>query len=153
MPLCVSEQSTQSIGYAIASIEGRVALEFFDTSPSAPQSFAFKCHRGMENGQQILYPVNTIAFHPQFGSFATGGCDGVVAMWDGITRKKICQFSPYPTSISSLSFSPTSNQFAIAVSYTWENGEKSHPKDEIVIRQLDQNELISKSRMQTLSKV
>ena len=39
-----------------------------------------------------VYPVNTIAFHPLFGTFATGGCDGSVCVWDGDKKKKLCQY-------------------------------------------------------------
>ena len=38
------------------------------------KKYAFKCHR-VDN---VVYPVNAITFHPGFGTFATGGCDGVV---------------------------------------------------------------------------
>lgn len=35
--------------------------------------YAFKCHR---KGDQV-FPVNAMAFHPVYGTFATGGCDKV----------------------------------------------------------------------------
>lgn len=61
-------------GFAISSIEGRVAIEYFDNSEAAQsKKFAFKCHRRSENGEDVAYPVNAIAFHPQLGTFATGG--------------------------------------------------------------------------------
>jgi len=50
----------------LSSIEGRVAVEYFDPSPEAQQKkFAFKCHRVKEDGQDTIYPVNAIAFHPK----------------------------------------------------------------------------------------
>ena len=53
-------------GYVLSSIEGRVAVEYFDPSPEAQQKkFAFKCHRVKEDGQDTIYPVNAIAFHPK----------------------------------------------------------------------------------------
>jgi WD40 repeat protein len=46
------------------------------------------------------------------GTFATGGCDGTVSVWDGVSKKRICQFHQYPTSIASLSFRcATNNDF------------------------------------------
>ena len=50
--------------------------------------------------------VNAISFHREYNTFATGGSDGLVNIWDGSNKKRLCQFHKYPTSISSLSFSP-----------------------------------------------
>lgn len=48
-------------GFAVGSVEGRVAMEFFDLSEEAQaRKFAFKCHRRPENGKDVVYPVNTI---------------------------------------------------------------------------------------------
>jgi cell cycle arrest protein BUB3 len=38
------------------------------------------------------------------GTFATGGCDGIVNLWDGENKKRLSQLPPYPTSIASLAF-------------------------------------------------
>jgi WD40 repeat protein len=37
-------------------------------------------------------------------TFATGGGDGVVNIWDGGNKKKLCLLNDYPSPISSLSF-------------------------------------------------
>lgn len=61
-------------GFAVSSVEGRVAVEYFDNSEAAQsRKFAFKCHRRSIEGVDTAFPVNTIAFHPQLGTFATGG--------------------------------------------------------------------------------
>lgn len=61
-------------GYALSSIEGRVAMEYFDNSEQVQtKKYAFKCHRRSEAGRDVVFPVNAIAFHPTFGTFATGG--------------------------------------------------------------------------------
>jgi cell cycle arrest protein BUB3 len=61
-------------GFALASVEGRVAMEYFDPSEAAQaKKYAFKCHRKSEAGKDTVYPVNAIAFHPVHGTFATGG--------------------------------------------------------------------------------
>lgn len=58
-------------------------------------------------------------------TFATGGCDGLVSVWDKDNKKRVSQFArKYPTSISSLSFAHDGTCVAIASSYTWEEGEK-----------------------------
>lgn len=82
--------------------------------------YAFKCHRKSEAGRDTVYPVNAIAFHPMYfpfslpflsckcahvtillythtmltrsyGTFATGGCDGYVNVWDGNNKKRLYQ--------------------------------------------------------------
>ena len=69
-------------GYATSSIEGRVAVEWFDASAeSQARKYAFKCHRtaqattdGSNATIDVVFPVNALAFHPVHGStFASGG--------------------------------------------------------------------------------
>jgi cell cycle arrest protein BUB3 len=123
-------------GYVLSSIEGRVAVEFFDPSPEVQKTkYAFKCHRIKENGKETIYPVTAVSFHSVHNTFATGGCDGFVNVWDAFNRKRLAQFHRYPTSISSLSFNCDGSLLAIASSYMLEEGEKeSPPRDTIFIR-------------------
>ena len=95
-------------GFVISSIEGRVAFEYFDPNPEIQKKkYAFKCHRNKSaNGSEVIYPVNAISFHNLYNTFATGGSDGLVNIWDGYNKKRLCQFYPYNTSVSSLCFSP-----------------------------------------------
>jgi WD40 repeat protein len=77
-------------GVALGSVEGRVGVEFLEELSGLPthsmKRFAFKCHRVNDT----VYPVNCIAFHPRFtNTFATGGCDGSVVLWDGGNKKKV----------------------------------------------------------------
>ncbi|CAF0808142.1 unnamed protein product [Adineta ricciae] len=110
-------------GYVLSSIEGRVAVEFFDANPEIQKKkYAFKCHRAKEGAIENIYPVNAIAFHKQYGTFATGGSDAFVNMWDGANKKRLCQFHQYPAGITSLAFSPEGNMLAIASSYNYEYG-------------------------------
>jgi len=112
-------------GYALSSIEGRVAMEYFDPSPEIQtKKYAFKCHRTTQNNVDTVYPVNSLAFHQGFGTFATGGCDGYVNVWDGEHKKRLCQLHKYPSSIAALAFSEDGSMLAIASSYTFEEGEK-----------------------------
>jgi hypothetical protein len=61
-------------GYALSSVEGRVAMEYFDLSEeSQARKYAFKCHRKSEGGRDVVYPVNAISFNKRYGTFATGG--------------------------------------------------------------------------------
>jgi cell cycle arrest protein BUB3 len=62
--LCLVDDVDVRIGYALSSIEGRVAMEYFDPSPEVQaKKYAFKCHRIQQNGIDTIYPVNAIAFH------------------------------------------------------------------------------------------
>lgn len=143
---CVAAFSGAS-SFAVASVEGRVAMEILDPAPEAQdKKYAFKCHRRAENGVDVVFPVNVVAYHPGFGTFATGGGDGVVNIWDGNNKKRLFQISSYPTSIASLAFSPQGNMLAVASSYMFESGQRQAPADEIYIRPVQEGEVKPKPR-------
>lgn len=131
-------------GYVLSSIEGRVAVEYFDPNPEIQKKkYAFKCHRSKDpaSGVEIIYPVNAISFHDTYNTFATGGSDGYVNVWDGFNKKRLCQFHKYPTSISSLAFSPDGSYLAIASSFLYETDDvKEIPPDNIYIRRVTDQE-------------
>lgn len=63
-------------GYAMSSIEGRIAVEFFDPSSKVQAlKYAFKCHRetvdvanqedDVEAPYDKVYPVHGVVFHPR----------------------------------------------------------------------------------------
>ncbi|EDV27541.1 uncharacterized protein TRIADDRAFT_53336 [Trichoplax adhaerens] len=129
-------------GYVLSSIEGRVAVEYFDPSPEIQKmKYAFKCHRVKDSGNEIIHPVNAISFHNGYNTFATGGSDGFVNIWDGFNKKRLCQFHRYPTSIASLSFNATGTLLAIASSYLYEEDKDESPApDSIYIRRISDAE-------------
>lgn len=177
-------------GYVLTSVEGRVAVEYFDNSPEVQaKRYAFKvrqaalrrqamrgrgrdsfrcpkerghvrlrshsyggfwwccgggrqCHRVQER----VYPVNCVAFHPIHGTFATGGADGSVYTWDGENKKRVAQYTGYPTSIAAMDFNYDGSLLAIAASYTFEEGEKSHVPDEVYLRTPAEAEVRRKQR-------
>jgi cell cycle arrest protein BUB3 len=52
-------------GYACSSIEGRVSIEYFDMSAEVQsKKYAFKSHRQTIQDTEVVYPVNTLSFHP-----------------------------------------------------------------------------------------
>ena len=63
-------------------------------------------------------------FNLRHGTFASGGADGVVSLWDGFNKKRLKQYPKYPTSISALAFSSDGQTLAVASSYGYEEGEK-----------------------------
>ncbi|KAF9600698.1 hypothetical protein IFM89_011369 [Coptis chinensis] len=107
-------------GFALSSVEGRVAMEFFDLS---------------EAGQAKNY-----------GTFATGGCDGYVNVWDGNNKKRLYQYVRYPSSVAALSFSKDGRLLAVASSYTYEEGEKPHEPDAIFVRSVNELEVKPKPK-------
>ena len=127
-------------GYVLSSIEGRVAVEYLDPSPEVQKKkYAFKCHRVKDQGVggiENIYPVNAVSFHREHNTFATGGSDGLVNIWDGQNKKRLCQFHRYPTSVASLAFSHDGSVLAIASSYMHEqeNAPENIPEDAIYIR-------------------
>lgn len=147
---CVKSFANQK-GYVVSSIEGRVAVEYLDPAPEVQAArYAFKCHRNKDptTGLEIIYPVNSISFHRKFNTFATGGSDGFVSIWDGENKKRLVQFHRYPTSISSLSFSPNGGTLAIASSYSHASEDvyklRDIPPDSIFIRRVSDHEARNK---------
>ena len=117
-------------------------MDYFDVQGPASK-FAFRCHR---EGDKI-YPVNTISFHPVFGTFATGGCDGTVSVWDARNKKKISQFRPGSTSVADLSFNCDGTKLAVACSYTYEAGPMENtPPDSLLIRTIREEEVKPKPK-------
>ncbi|CAZ81994.1 unnamed protein product [Tuber melanosporum] len=132
-------------GYASSSIEGRVAVEFFDPSDeSQKRKYAFKCHRSTDGGVDVIYPVNALAFHPIYGTFASGGGDGVVSLWDGMAKRRLRQYQRYPASIAGLSFSNNGKHLAIGTSSGFEDGKDDGacpPESvKIIVRELQEGE-------------
>ncbi|MCJ1474736.1 hypothetical protein MMC13_003396 [Lambiella insularis] len=131
-------------GYASSSIEGRVAVEWFDPSAtSQSRKYAFKCHRQTSpEGVDVIYPVNALAFHPVHGTFASGGGDGFVALWDGVAKRRIRQYQRYPASVAALSFSADGKFLAVAVSPGFEDGNEGLGEEvvKIFVRELAESE-------------
>ncbi|GJP31618.1 hypothetical protein CLOM_g14475 [Closterium sp. NIES-68] len=122
-------------------------MEFFDPAEAAQaKKYAFKCHRRSEGGRDTVFPVNTIAFHPIYGTFGTGGCDRCREHLDGNNKKRLYQYAKYPTSIAALSFSRDGRLLAVAASYTFEMGDIPHERDTIYIRNVNDAEVKPKPK-------
>jgi len=112
-------------GFAIGSIEGRVAIQYFEEKDSG-SNFSFRCHRkdppsGSKEPVQV-FAVNDIVFHQQQGTFATAGSDGTVTYWDKDARTRLKSFDAVPGPIVSTGFSRLGNIYGYAVSYDWSKG-------------------------------
>ena len=81
-----------------------------------------------------------------YGTFATGGGDGVICIWDGDNKKRLFQTARYPTSVAAMCFSRSGDMLAVAASYAYEQGERDHPADAIYIRAVQDVEVRPKAR-------
>ncbi|KHN97060.1 mitotic checkpoint protein BUB3 [Metarhizium album ARSEF 1941] len=133
-------------GYATSSIEGRVAVEWFeDTAESQARKYAFKCHRqpAPDGDGDVVYPVNALAFHPVHGTFASGGGDGTVALWDAGAKRRLKQYQKFSNSIAALAFSNDGKYLAVGVCPGFETGQEDYTgagSTSVLIRELGENE-------------
>ena len=131
-------------GYICSSIEGRVAVEYFENNGQL--RYAFKCHRQeVQAGEEMVHSVNAVAVHPgRQTTFATGGSDGNVFMWDLEHKKRIKHLSPTQISpgVSALAFSPDGGSLAIASSHCFERGQDASSSPvRILIRRLSDSDI------------
>lgn len=76
-----------------------------------------------------------------YGTFASGGGDGVVALWDAAAKRRLKQFHRQPTGIAALSFSSDGKYLAIGCSSGFEDGQEGDSDNiSIVIRTLGEGE-------------
>ncbi|KAI0314215.1 WD40 repeat-like protein [Amylostereum chailletii] len=127
-------------GYATGSVEGRIAVEYFDPAPEVQdKKYAFRCHRQTIEDVDHVWPVNSLAFHPTYNTFASAGSDGTVSIWDHKVKKRLRLYPKFRTSIPSIAFNCDGTKLAIGLSYTWDNGEagaKTAERPGIVIKTL-----------------
>lgn len=69
-----------------------------------------------------------------------------IVLWDGLHKKKITSLPHFPTSIAALAFRSDGKELAIASSYTFEEGEREHPRDEIYVREMLDSECLPKTK-------
>jgi len=113
---CVAAFPDRS-GYLVGSIEGRVAVQHVEENLSS-KNFTFKCHR---EGSDI-YSVNSISFHPTFGTFVTAGADGNFNFWDKDSKQRLKNMNKCAAPISCGNFNRDGLIYAYAVSYEWSKG-------------------------------
>eukprot|EP00800_Vazella_pourtalesii_P008605 TRINITY_DN22342_c0_g1_i1.p1 TRINITY_DN22342_c0_g1~~TRINITY_DN22342_c0_g1_i1.p1 ORF type:complete len:358 (-),score=62.72 TRINITY_DN22342_c0_g1_i1:236-1282(-) len=145
---CVSifSDKDKPSGFALGSIEGRVAIHYINTPNPSVDNFTFKCHRSAppQNSTQIqdIYVVNDISVHPVHGTLATVGSDCKFSYWDKNARTKLKTSEPMLQPIVSCDFNFNGQIFGYAVSYDWSKGhEKFDPskKNYIFLRKADED--------------
>lgn len=154
-------------GYASSSIEGRVAVEWFDPSQeSQARKYAFKCHRQTidqastntsidganptdpQDPIDVVYPVHALAFHPIHGTFLSGGGDGGVALWDAVAKRRIRQYPRYGASVAAMAFSGDGKLLAVGISPGFEEGEEGEGGGvvKVYVRELAEGETKGKEK-------
>ncbi|EGV64482.1 RNA export factor gle2 [Yamadazyma tenuis] len=129
----------QGNGYAIGSIEGRCAFSYVDEAEQSKHGFSFRCHRKTPNStgtsalrtntESHIYSVNSIKFHPVYGTFSTAGSDGTFCFWDKDARQRLKSFPELNHSITSSAFNKNGSIFAYAISYDWSQGHQGNRPD------------------------
>ncbi|EEB09196.1 RNA export factor Rae1 [Schizosaccharomyces japonicus yFS275] len=110
-----------SEGYALVSVEGRCAIQYVDDKNSS-QNFSFRCHRNIVGSNADVYSVNSIAFHPQYGTFATAGSDGTFNYWDKDSRQRLKGYPNVGGPITAAAFNRNGNIYAYATGNDWSKG-------------------------------
>ena len=151
--LLPSTPSSPSLGFALSTLSGRVAIDFF--APSAAHvAFAFKAHRtaASDSTHQTAHPVHALAFHPQHGTLATGGSDGTVAVWDVAARKRLgaaWTAGGEQMGVVALDWSADGERLAVGCAYGWEWGEditKCSAGSRVVVRRMGEAEVRPKGK-------
>ncbi|KAJ9518687.1 hypothetical protein QJQ45_018725 [Haematococcus lacustris] len=141
-------------GYLVGSIEGRVAVQHVDDAVATTKNFTFKCHR---DGNDI-YAVNSIQFHPAYGTFVTAGSDGTYNFWDKDSKQRLkamakCTYPNGPAPIPCSSFNKDGSLYAYAVSYDWSRGYSDYQpqqmKNTILLHQVKEDEVKAKPKAAT----
>lgn len=59
-----------------------------------------------------------------YNTFASGGSDGTVSLWDHTAKKRLRQFPKYPTGVTSIAFSTDGANMAVGCSFSWDVSEE-----------------------------
>ncbi|CEJ88021.1 Putative Mitotic checkpoint protein BUB3 [[Torrubiella] hemipterigena] len=139
-------------GYVTSSIEGRAAVEWFEDTPEVQaRKYAFKCHRqpATDFEGDMIYPVNSLAFHPIHGTFATGGGDGAVALWDADAKRRLRLYPKLSQSVAAVAFASDGKYMAVGICPGFETGAEDYSgagKTSVTVRELAEAETKPKAK-------
>jgi mRNA export factor len=114
-------------------------------------NFAFKCHRD----DKTVYPVNSISFHPTFGTFSTAGSDGFLHFWDKDSRNRLESSVSLGGPIQATCFNRNGSLFAYAVGYDWYKGHEFYDasaKNSIKVHPVDEAEVKPRNASNTFAR-
>ncbi|KAJ9174219.1 hypothetical protein P3X46_017269 [Hevea brasiliensis] len=123
-------------GYAVGYVDGRVALEFLDSS-NLNEGYTFRCHPKFKDGRAHLVSINDIVFNPLVcGTFVSGDNDGYIITWNNESKRRLYEFPRYPNSVASLSFNQGGELLAIASSYTYQEANEKEVTPQVFIQKM-----------------
>ncbi|KAJ8760887.1 hypothetical protein K2173_021925 [Erythroxylum novogranatense] len=135
-----------SRGYAVGSVDGRVAFEILGSLNMNGSGYTFRCHPKSKDGRGHLVSVNDIVFNPLIcGAFATGDNEGYVITWDAQSKRRLYELPKYPNSVASLSYNHNGQILAVASSYTYQEGNEMEEPPQIFIQETDGSNIGSSS--------
>lgn len=122
--------------WAIGSIDGRIALEYFGDLRHQAQRFSFNCNKHESDEDRIVvYPVNSLAFHPVTGILASADSYGRIFFWDIENKRKLSEiYATHDNSVSSIDFSSDGSLLAISYSYMFDKGPiDDNPQQDVLL--------------------
>ncbi|KAG9151952.1 hypothetical protein Leryth_002214 [Lithospermum erythrorhizon] len=136
-PICGAE------GFVVGSVDGRVALEYFNQSNLNSDGYTFRCHPRRIDKKYHHAAVNDIVFNPYIhGTFVTGDNDGYVSIWDALSKKRLHE-QTYPNSVVSLSYNHDGLLLAVASGCTYQEANEREEPIQIFVHEIDNNLLRS----------
>jgi WD40 repeat protein len=121
-------------GWAIGSITGRVAIEYFGDLRQQAQRFSFSCGKVDGDENCVVYPVNALSFNPRNGVLVTGCANGRLGFWDIGEKKKLAEVEgKVDSGVAALEWDSNGERLLVGFSYTWDKGEIEHGPDRVVI--------------------
>ncbi|KAF1985133.1 mitotic checkpoint protein-like protein BUB3 [Aulographum hederae CBS 113979] len=132
-------------GFASSSIEGRVAVEWFGEEEEH-KKYAFKHHRQTVDEVEIVYPINALVFHTTHGTtFASGGADGTVALWDSVVKKRLNKYD-FTASVADIDFNSGGDLMAVGVCSGFDEGQEGEVEGiNVFIRKMSDEDIKGKS--------
>ncbi|XP_044984902.1 mitotic checkpoint protein BUB3.3-like isoform X1 [Hordeum vulgare subsp. vulgare] len=119
--LCASAEWN---GYVAGSMDGTVAVKYFDHDVDNDMGYTFRCHPRSKDGNSSLVPINNIAIHPSKQTFVTGDNEGYAIAWDALSKKKLLEFPSFSGSVASMAYNHTGQLLAVASNYTHQGADR-----------------------------
>ncbi|KAF5777147.1 putative transcription factor WD40-like family [Helianthus annuus] len=131
-------------GFAAGSVEGRVALKYFNPSNQNNDGFAFRCIPKAMEKRHNMPAVNDIVFSPSTdGAFITGDNDGYVTIWNAQSKKRVFEMPKFENSIASLAYNCGGQLLAVASSYTYQEANELELPPRIYIHEMNDQHMSS----------
>ncbi|KAJ2851388.1 RNA export factor gle2 [Coemansia brasiliensis] len=137
-------------GYAIGSIEGRVAIQYVDPKMK-DKNFSFRCHRDSTSVpmKTLIYSVNSISTHPVYNTIATASNEGSFVIWDKDAKQRIKAHEKLGAPVLSTAFNGDGKLYAYALGYDWAQGYKgnvSSIKNTIMLHAVSEEDVKPKAK-------